>query len=208
MRQYIFIILSFFCISVYSQEAGNSESDTIRKQGYFIIETNDLNTSSDIPFKFLFIPMEGVDSNLETSYFKNSQSIHKDLFIPTPYIINGNELTGVNSFIKKFTNTKSNIKLNQELVSIDDLLTKTSKSFKFKGDLVKSSKSFKVIYLDGIWIKIKIPKKNSSLFLEEYNRIRLDKKVNECYEYYFLIETKAISYDVLFRDSSIEIIYK
>lgn len=206
MKQYIFIILSFFSISVYSQEAGNTKSDTIRKQGYFIIETNDLNTSSDIPFKFLFIPMEGIDSNLETSYFKNSQSIHKDWFIPTPYTINGDELTGINSFIKKFTNTKSNIKLNQELMSIDDLLIKTSKSYRFKGDLVKSSKKFKVVYLDGIWVKIKVPKKNSSLFLEEYNKVRLDRNEKNCYDYYFLIETKAISYDVLFTDKSIEIV--
>ena len=208
MKQYIFIILSFFSMSVYSQEAVNIKLDTIRKQGYFIIETNDLNTKSDIPFKFLFIPIESIDSNLETSYFKNSQPIHKDLFIPTPYIISGDELTGINSFIKKFTDTKSNIKLNQELVSIDELLIKTSKSYRFKGDLVKSSKNFKVVYLDGIWVKIKVPKKNSSLFLEEYNKLRLDKNEKNCYDYYFLIETKAISYDVLFTDKSVEIISK
>ena len=172
------------------------------------METNGTDKLNDIPLKFLFIPTGNLEENLVKSYLKNNQSNHNDLYIPAPYIFNSNNLIELNVFRRKFTKAKEDIKLNQQIVPTIDLLNKCSNHYKFKENLGQPIKTFKVIYLDGFWVKLKVPKKNVTLFLEEYNKIRLNKNEKNCYDFYFLIETKAISYDVLFTDNSIEIVKK
>jgi hypothetical protein len=206
MKTYLFIILFVFNFSVYSQETKTSELDTIRQQGYLIMETNGTDKLNDIPLKFLFIPIGNVEKDLGKSYVKNNQSNHNDLYIPTPYIFNSNDLLELNIFRKKFTKEKEEIKLNQQIVPTIDLFNKCNNHYKFKENLGQPIRTFKVIYLDGLWVKLKVPKKSASLFLEEYNKFRLNKNEKNCYDYYFLIETKAISYDILFTDNSIEVV--
>ncbi|MFQ6600613.1 hypothetical protein [Flavobacterium sp. C3NV] len=202
MKLYIYFLFIILKFSAFSQERKTTELDTIRHQGYLILETNGIN-KNDIPSKFLFIPTGDIEGDLKISFIKNSQPNYNDLYIPTPYIFNDNDLFELNIFRKKFTDYKEEIKLNQSLVS-KDLLNKCKILYKFKDNSIKSIKTFKIIYLDGLWLKLKIPKKNASLFLENYNKVRLNKKGKKDYEYYFLIETKVISYDVLFVDDSIQ----
>jgi hypothetical protein len=208
MKKYFFITFFVFNFSLYSQERKANELDTIRQQGYLIIGTNELGKLSDIAPKFLFIPLKKTEKNIELSYVKNSQSNYNNLYIPTPYLYNENELGDLNFYIKKITKEKDKIKLNQELVPIMDMLNKCDNLYRFKQNLEQPIKTFKIVYLDGIWVKLKVPKKSASLFLEEYNKVRLNKNEKNYYEYYFLIETKAISYDVLLTDKSIEIVNK
>ncbi|PIF33162.1 hypothetical protein CLU81_3738 [Flavobacterium sp. 9] len=160
MKTYLFSILFVFNFSVYSQETKASELDTIRQQGYLIMETNGTNKLNDIPLKFLFIPTVNIEKNLGTSYMENSQSNYKDLYIPTPYVFNSNNLLELNIFRNKFTKEKKEIKLNQQIVPTIDLLNKCNSYYRFKENLGQSIKTFKVIYLDGLWVKLKVPKKS------------------------------------------------
>lgn len=205
MKTYNFIILLVFNFSVYSQEIKTSQLDTIRQQGYLIMGTNGTGKLSDIPLKFLFIPIESMEKNMKLSYIKNSQSNYNDLYIPTPYMLNKNELGDMNFYIKKFISTETKIELSQEIVPTIDMLNQCDNLYKFKKDL-EQIKTFKIVYLDGLWVKLKVPKKKALPISASYNETRLNKKDNKCLEYYFLIETKAISYDILFTDSSIEIV--
>ena len=206
MKTYFFIIIFTFNFSVYSQETKTSKLDTIRQQGYLIIETNGTDKLNDIPLKFLFIPVENVEKDLAKSYLENNQSIHNNLYIPTPYIFNSTDLFELNVFRKKFTTMMEEIKLNQEIVPISDIFSKCKNHYKFKENVGQSMKTFKIVYLDGLWITMQVPKKYSALYLEEYNKFRLNKNEKNGYEYYFLIETKAISYEIVFIDNSIEIV--
>jgi len=206
MKTYFLIILFVFNFSVYSQETKTSELDTIRQQGYLIIGTDELGKLSDIAPKFLFIPLENMEKDLVKSYVKNSQPNYNDLYIPTPYFYDGNDLFGLNFYIKKFINTETKINLNQELVPTKDLLNKCDDLYKFKENLGQLIKTFRIVYLDGIWVKLKVPKKQALPISASYNETRLNKKDNKCLDYYFLIETKAISYDILFTDNSIEVV--
>ena len=206
MKTYFFIIIFTFNFSVYSQETKSSKKDTIRQQGYLILETNGTDKLNDIPLKFLFIPFENIEKDLAKSYLENNQSIHNNLYIPTPYIFNSTDLLELNVFRKKFTTLIEEIKLNQEIVPISDIFSKCKNHYKFKENVGQSMKTFKIVYLDGLWIKMQVPKKYSALYLEAYNKFRLNKNEKNGYEYYFLIETKAISYEIVFIDNSIEIV--
>ena len=206
MKTYFFLIIFTFNFSVYSQETKTSKLDTIRQQGYLIIETNGTDELNDIPLKFLFIPFENIEKDLAKSYLENNQSIHNNLYIPTPYIFNSTDLLELNVFRKKFTRKTEEIKLNQEIVPISDIFSKCKNHYKFKENVGQSMKTFKIVYLDGLWIKMQVPKKYSALYLEAYNKFRLNKNEKNVYEYYFLIETKAISYEIVFIDNSIEIV--
>lgn len=206
MKTYLFIILFGFNFSVYSQENKISELDTIRQQGYLIIGTDEIGELSDITPKFLFIPIENMEESIELSYTKNILPNHKDLYIPTPYLLNKNELDDVNFYLKKFISTEAKINLNQEIMPTIDLINQCNNLYRFKENLGQQIKTFKIVYLDGIWVKLKVPKKQTLPISASYNETRLNKNNNKCLEYYFLIETKAISYDVLFIDNSIEIV--
>ena len=206
MKTYFFIIIFILNFSVFSQETKTSKLDTIRQQGYLIIETNGTDELNDIPLKFLFIPFENIEKDLAKSYLENNQSIHNNLYIPTPYIFNSTDLLELNVFRKKFTRMREEIKLNQEIVPISDIFSKCKNHYKFKENVGQSMKTFKIVYLDGLWIKMQVPKKYSALYLEAYNKFRLNKNEKNVYEYYFLIETKAISYEIVFIDNSIEIV--
>lgn len=206
MKTYLFIILFGFNFSVYSQEKKISELDTIRQQGYLIIGTDEIGELSDITPKFLFIPIENMEESIELSYTKNILPNHKDLYIPTPYLLNKNELDDVNFYLKKFISTEAKINLNQEIMPTIDLINQCNNLYRFKENLGQQIKTFKIVYLDGIWVKLKVPKKQTLPISASYNETRLNKNNNKCLEYYFLIETKAISYDVLFIDNSIEIV--
>lgn len=190
----------------HSQDLKTSKLDTIRKQGYLIIGTDNLGKLSDVTPKFLFVPMENMEETIELTYVKNSQPNYDNLYIPTPYLFKPNELKDVNFYIKKHLNLNVEINTNQETIPIIDLLNKCSNLFRFKNILDKPVKTFKVVYLDGVWVKLKVPKKHALPISATYNETRLNKKDNNCLEYYFLIETKAISYNILFTDNSIEIV--
>jgi hypothetical protein len=206
MKTYLFIILFVFNFSVYSQETKTSELDTIRQQGYLIIGTDELGKLSDVAPKFLFIPLGNMEESLELSYTKNNQPNYNNLYIPTPYFYNNDDLFGLNIYIKKFINTETKINLNQEIVPTIDVINQCNNLYRFKENLGQLIKTFKIVYLDGIWVKLKVAKKQALPISASYNETRLNKKDNKCLDYYFLIETKAISYDILFTDNSIEIV--
>lgn len=208
MKANLFIIIFVFNFSVYSQETKTSEVDTIRVQGYLIIGTDELGKSSDIATKFLFIPLGNMHESLDLSYTKNTKPCFNDLYIPTPYLLNKSELGDMNFYIKKFINTETKIILKQEIVPTKEVINQCNNLYKFKENLGQLIKTFKIVYLDGIWVKLKVPKKQALPISASYNETRLNKKENKCLEYYFLIETKAISYDILFDDNSIEKINK
>ncbi len=208
MKTNFFIMLFVFNFSVYSQEVKTSELDTVRKQGYLLIGTDESEKLSDIPTKFLFIPLENMEERIDLSYTKNNQPNYNDLYIPTPYFYDDNDLFELNFYIKKFINAETKINLNQKIVPTIDMIRQCDNLYRFKENLAQHITTFKIVYLDGIWVKLKVPKKEALPISAGYNETRLNKKDNNYLEYYFLIETKAISYTILFTDNSIEIIEK
>lgn len=206
MKHFLFIIFFVFNFSIFSQEAIEKKLDTIRQQGYLIVGTDELGNLSDISPKFLFIPMRDMENNISSSYTKNNFPNFNDLFIPTPYVLSDSELSDMNFYIRKFINPKIKINLNQNEISISDFIKNCSRIYKFRDSLSQPIKVFKIVYIDGLWMKIKTLKKQALPISASYNETRLNKKDNKCLEYYFLIETKAISYDIQFTDNSIEII--
>jgi hypothetical protein len=206
MKSYFYIIVFTISFSVYSQKTKTTELDTIRQQGYLIIGTDERGKLSDITTKFLFIPSSNMEENFRLSYTKNNQSNYNDLYIPTPYLYNESELGDLNFYIKKFINKKTEINLNQELVPIANSLKSSNNLYKFKETSKEIIKTFKVVYIDGIWVKLKVSKKLALPISASYNVTRFNRRDNKCFEYYFLIETKAICYDILFTDNSIEIV--
>lgn len=208
MKQYLFFIIFVYSFSVYSQEIKTTELDTIRQQGYLIVGTNELGKLSDISPKFLFIPLKDIDRNLESSYLKNSKPNFNYLYLPTPYLYNDDDLLGLNIYIKKFINKNTKIKLNQQIVPITDILNKCNDVYKFKNSSEQFIKTFKIIYLDCIWVKLKVSRKRALPISAGYNETRLNKREKNFYDYYFLVETKAISNNLIFTDNSIEIVSK
>ena len=206
MKLYLFFIIFVYSFSVYSQEIKTTELDTIRQQGYLIIGTDELGKLSDIAPKFLFIPLKDIERSLESSYIKNSKSNFNDLYIPAPYLYDSDDLLGINIYIKKFVDKNTKIKLNQQTVPIMDLLNKCNNIYRFKNNLGQFIKTFKVIYLDGLWVKLKVSKKRPLPMSASYNETRLNKSEKNYYDYYFLVDTKAISYNLFFNDNTIDII--
>jgi hypothetical protein len=209
MKTHLIILVLVFEISVYSQETKTIVQDTIRQQGYLLVGTDQHGKLSDITTKFLFIPSVNMDKSLKLSYTNYVKPNFKDLYIPTPYIYDTNDLSLVNFFINKFVNKETKVKLNQEILSTRELLNNSKNLFKFVENSNNTIiKHFKIYYIDGLWVKLKIPTKFNIPITAMYNETRLNKEANKCLEYYFLVETKVISYDVLFTDDSIEIVNK
>lgn len=185
-----------------------SDSATIEKvriQGYLFIEGQHetIRTGSDIPRKFLFIPLEKFkDKSFFLVYQNECLPVHNDLFIPTSFM-EGYKRAGLNSFLRRSLN--SSLQLEWEGAvndAFEDYLCQQSVFFKVKD----SNKELHITFIDGVWGKFSVPSKYFyTSYIEGYNMSRLKKldNIGESYEYYYLLETNCFSPVFFVNDDSL-----
>ncbi|UIR57795.1 hypothetical protein LZQ00_08235 [Sphingobacterium sp. SRCM116780] len=205
MKNYIIFFLFSFLIPVFASGQKLDSIDFTKKmriQGYLIIEGNHevLKEGSDIPRKFLFIPIEKLkNENFSSIYKQEKEPSHTDLFIPTSFL-EKMKVIELNAFLKLALQSPLRLKI-EEIVNdcFENSLRNNGTFYRLKD----STKELSIIFIDGIWGKVSVPSKYLSRSnIEGYNMSRL--KVNETlYDYYYLLETKSFSYLNYINDRSL-----
>lgn len=188
MKKILIIIISFTSSLLFSQN-NTKEIDTIRSQGYLLIK--DYSSKIDIPMEYIFLPLNRLKNSLENSYYFNINYGSNEIFLIHPYFKDINSVAGLNAALAK---TKL-INYSFINVSID------SKDFFSKANSIIycKEKIFKVIYIDGIWVRMKISKKYASFFAEPYN-LKILNQNNKEYIFNFLIDLKVYSINPYIQD--------
>lgn len=184
---------------------------TFRIQGYLIMETYKSASPSkkydhvvqiDNPRFYFFKPLKSVSS----SSFDNLLSIEnpkdEELFLPMGLTETERSIRQTNSDFKFYTGV--DVESFNQILEENKLFHKTQKTvIKLKNDKLKNV-VYKVVYIDGIWIKVTMPFRfRNVVSVGRYLSSQLDPDKKDGYEWYFLKEIKAISYNLKFNDESI-----
>jgi len=212
MKNFLILIFSLFVCLIprllkgqQQQMSDSATIETVRIQGYLFIEGHHENIrgGSDIPRKFLFIPLEKFkEESFYSVYQQECRPIHNDLFIPTSFMESG-RVVGLNTFLRRALNSPLQLEWENSVNdAFEDYLFQQSVFFKVKD----SNKELHITFIDGIWGKFSVPSKYFySSYIEGYNMSRLKKLDNRAnsYEYYYLLETKCFSPVVFINDDSL-----
>lgn len=199
MKIKLIITISLLNLAVFAQDIHNKNPDTIRKQGYLIIETNIDNELNDIPIEYVFIPFDKMKPDLYVSYYENIKPASNEVYLTIPLISDTHSISSLNTLIKKFIAPNYSFEVKQ--IKMKDFFKSAKTLYKYRN--VKD-KAFKVVYVDGLWVKMKVKKKNSLLITEAYNVKMLNPNIKENYDFYFLIDIFFLGYDLLLNDKSLE----
>lgn len=177
---------------IFGQTEGGVSADTIRKQWYLIVK-NYSSDGYDIPREYLFIPSDKVQNDLRTSYINSTlDRNYNELYLLNPYLRDINTLMELNTAISKATSL--NYSFMDKSVNFYQILNKIKVSFTYEEEV------YGVVFLDGLWVKIKIGKRFISYFGTPYNLKTLNRDCKD-YDLYFLIDLKIHSYDLILSNN-------
>lgn len=213
-KSFIILIALFIACLSYGQNQ-MIKIDTVSQQGYLFTETSinyfdkkgtrkKIELSIDKPHWNFFIPLSSnrrVD--LKTSIEEFNKPINKELYLAMNLTDSESRINSAEFGLNKiYPNAGILIKTNEQyLIDNDD---KTI--FRIKADKL-SKKAYKIYFIDGTWLKVKIPWKWKDLLgIGSYKTQILDPNYKEGYYYYYLIETKIISSNLNLNDTSIKVI--
>lgn len=183
-----------------------AEEKTYRVQGYLIIQktvesTTQEETSHTLLIDnldlYFFKPLESVSSNSIDSLLSIQIQKDKEMFLPMGLTESENRIKQTNSDFNGYLNINPLNSFLEENKTFD----KTPKTtFKLSNNKLENI-VYSVVYVDGLWTKVFVPFKYKDLISTgSYTTAHLDPNKKDGYEYYFLKEIKAISYNLKFND--------